>query len=283
MKTRRNCAKLAALGLVAVMGASPAFAAPMEVTILDNNPTPWGWTGTNTIGAPTDGNFGIAKEDNETEPTTVRAQEWDLEAFVVKGSLLYLVGGYDFLNGLEGGRPGDLFIKSGGSKPSGNPLTTPLPVEVQNSVYGYKYAIDLSLGGLWNHGGFGGSANVYQLSNTSWLTTVANDSLGANPYVYARGGTLLGSIGVDYDVGLNAGQVDAITGLSLNLQGGSHNIVTLDLSTLSLGSSVWLSYTMSCGNDSIKGHIPDSGTSALLVGLGLGTLCLLGLRRRQIR
>lgn len=293
MKTRRNRVELTALlGLMAALGASPAFAGPMEVTILDHNPLPWGWTGTNTIGLPTDGNFGAAKEDNEVEPdpakwpltpgNTERDQKWDLEAFVVKGNSLFLIGGYDFVNGLDGGRPGDLFIKNGGSQPGGIPLTNPPGGEVLNAIYGYSYAIDLSLGGAWAHSGFGTTANVYALSGTSRLTSVANDSFGANPYVYAGGGTAAGTVGLTYTTGLTAAGVDGLTGLALNLQGGNHNVLELNLGSL-MGSGTWLSYTMSCGNDSIKGHIPDSGTSALLLGLGLGTLSLLGLRRRQIR
>ena len=58
---------------------------------------------------------GSGGEDNETEPNTLTGQHWDLEAFFLDGTLLTLVGGFDFENGVTDkyGRdwaPGDIFV-----------------------------------------------------------------------------------------------------------------------------------------------------------------------------
>jgi len=52
-------------------------------------------------------------EDQEVEPGMARSQAWDLEGFFVNGTVLSLVGGYDFKNGAGSGKKfysGDIFI-----------------------------------------------------------------------------------------------------------------------------------------------------------------------------
>src|SRR3954464_13502577 len=69
------------LGLLAAAGSGTLFAA--DITVADGSLTSTIF-GTDTRGL---------HEDNETEGNTVGSQVWDLEAFVVKGSKLYVIGG----------------------------------------------------------------------------------------------------------------------------------------------------------------------------------------------
>ena len=60
------------------------------------------------------------------------------------------------------------------------------------------------------------------------------------------------------------------------------------LGSIPLGTDVWFSYTMECGNDSLKGkyaggfyRTPDSAASVLLIGLGLAAMGFFGLKSRR--
>ena len=264
---------LIAVGLIS--GASRSFASPVNITVADNDPVA-------TTFAP--GQGGQGGEDNETEHGTTPGQVWDLEAMVVNGSTLYLVGGFNFLAGEGGYKPGDLFIKVGGTNPGFQPLSAPGTVD--NSVYGYSYVVDLTQ----PVGATGSFATVNSLSSGSLFDSVAFDDRGANPWRYNSGGTNVANQGIGYVAGLADG--DPILGfLGVGgLTGGWHNILAIDLSFLSVaaGNTVYFSYTMECGNDSLKGEygggfdrVPDGGASVFLISLGLGAMALVGLKRRQ--
>lgn len=123
------------------------------------------------------------REDNETESgfnngthvNTVGAQKWDLEGMSVQGSVLSLVGGFNFKDGqLDGStriQPGQLFIKVGGSAPGYSPLAN--TTGTIKNVYGYNYAVDLI------------SGKVYNLTANSDLYSTTYDFLGSNPWKYA--------------------------------------------------------------------------------------------------
>ena len=280
------------LSLTGLLAAPQAFAG--EITITDSgDPASWGFGG---------GPFGIAGEDNETEKGTVRSQAWDMEAFVLSGgSNLQMVGGYDLVNGEAGAggvlpgwlTPGDLFIKIGGSAPSNLPDNR--GVANVNNDYGYDYVIDLTNNALSRNGISASqtSATVFALDSSSILETVVYDDFGANPWRYLSGATTSFSTGISYTSGLNAAQTATATGL--NLLGGSHNILNIDLGFLASHpgitdtTNVWLSYTMECGNDSLKGltqgspdiSVPDNAYSLLLAGLGLGLMVAFSRRRNS--
>lgn len=244
---------------------------------------------------------GSGLEDNETEPGTIQSQVWDMEAFVIDTSSfnaahksLFVVGGYDLINGEYSGAQnrnltsGDVFIKVGGSQPGFAP-TTSTPSAVPNSYYDYTYAVDLSAIGL----AVGtGSTTAYSLSSTSTLNTVIYDQFGANPWTYRSGATSSVAANIKYTAGLANGHA-ALAALGLGgLVGGSHNILEIELAfltdTVPDGTDVWFSYTMECGNDSLKGNysggfdrVPDGGITALLIGLGLLSMSAVGLRRRK--
>jgi hypothetical protein len=282
---------LISIGLV--LGVSQALA--VDITIADYNP------GAGFGGGP----FGAALEDNETEPGTVASQAWDMEAFVIKGSTLYIVGGYNMQAGEAGSggsvvsgmlTPGDLFIKVGGTQPLFSPTAN--TGNVTNSIYSYSYAVDLTQ----NVGATGPSAQVFALNPGSVLKTAVYDQFGANPWKYDNGAQYnqgnqpFATSTLGYSSGLTTAQVNTMT-YDVNILAGispvglSHNVLTVDLSFLGsipLGTDVWFSYTMECGNDSLKGkyaggfyRTPDSASSVLLIGLGLAAMGFFGLKSRR--
>ena len=156
---------LIAAGLV--LGASRSFAAAVNITVADNDPVATSFGG---------GPFGQGLEDNETEHLTSPGQQWDMEAFVISGSTLYIVGGYNMLAGEAGYKPGDLFIKVGGSNPGFQPLAI-TPGTVDNSAYGYSYVVDLTQ----PVGATGALASVYSLASGSLFDTVALPTAPVTP------------------------------------------------------------------------------------------------------
>ncbi len=271
---------LIAAGLV--LGASQASAA--NITIADNDPTANGFGG---------GPLGVGGEDNETEGGTISSQVWDMEAFVINSSnphTLYIVSGYNLQAGESGSggsvvsgklTPGDLFIKIGGA-PGFGP-TAPNSGNTTN-IYGYNYVVDLTQ----PVGATGANAAVYSVDANSVFNTVIYDQFGANPWRYSSGGTSAGNYGISYQSGLTDSAVNSLLGISVT--GGLHNVLSVDLSFLSVanGTDVYFSYTMECGNDSLKGkysggfdRVPDRGTSALLIGLGLAAMAFVGIKSRR--
>jgi hypothetical protein len=295
-KTKRL---LLAAGLMVV--GSTAFASNITVhdfaSIADGGTLPgsaYGWNG---------GPLGVGLEDNETEQVstpstaTIRNQSWDMEGFSVSGKNLYMVGGYDQVAGNEGFSRGTIFIKVGGALPGDAPLT-PGSGNVLNSIYGYDYAVD-PITGL-----------VTKLKGTTVLNTTVYDQLGSNPWKVdttvgnPNNGTL--TTGHSYVAGLNATGVGSLTGESTfnalrGDNGGNggvggtaavnkHNVATIDLTFLgniAANTPVYFSYTMECGNDSLKGLtvdgfklVPDGGTSLMLLGMGLSSLVVAGRRFR---
>lgn len=277
-----------------------------NITIQDNQPIKWGFLGDSGGAALTSGGFGQGSEDNEVEThkqstssrgytligsdyylNTTRSQAWDLEGIFLNGTSLSLVGGYDFLNGLSGGRPGDLFIKVGGSKPGTGP-TTAGSGDFQNSAFGdggYTYVVDLSVsaysgsGTYANAAGFGPTAFWYQLTGDSMLKSVIYDQMASNAWKYEpTGGENLGLANLTYEANAD------ITNYA-NFAGTVHNVLTIDLAGIFTEGlpkeDLWFSYTMQCGNDSIKGvsRVPDGGYTTILLGFAL---LALGLGRRMI-
>lgn len=329
MNTRINYAGLAAVGIGLLLGASQLLA--LEITIPDYQGSPNNTNNNGFIGYGSSSNggnqslaglgvngFGVnTYEDQEVERGTIgpaiAGQMWDLEAFVKNAAQLQIWSGYDLLNGLNGGRPGDLFIKVGGTNP---PSLPGVGTTHQNSAYGagWDYAVDLSLAS--GYAGLTGNYNipestfnsttikVYDLNASSWLNAVINESFRSNPWQYANSvgtGQTQTNDRVLTTTGTYVRRIDnAGTGLGLlgddpthpdPVRHKTHNVLTLDLGflgTITPNTNLWFSYTMECGNDSIKGYdnrgqdrVPDGGASALLMGLGLTVLSLLGLKRQK--
>ena len=238
-------------------------------------------------------------EDNEVERVgstiALRGQHWDLEAFVVKGTKLVLIGGYDLQAGYPNPGtasnplqlPGDLFIRTGGFVPGPGNSTEP----AINSDYGYSHAVILSTGA------FGPTATVQILDNDSRFNTVQHDVLASNPWKYLDGAASSTTTGIEYFAGLTQAQIAAAYGVQLRADGGVsvdgtpayelHNALEIDMAFLGGAQQIALSYTMQCGNDSLKGFneggftlVPDGGMSLALLGMGLGGL-LMAARSRK--
>jgi hypothetical protein len=248
------------------------------------------------------GPAGLGGEDNEVEGgmSVARGQVWDLEVLGISGSLgsrdLIYVGGYNPIsNSLGGdGNKGDIFVKVGGSMPVPGPVAadggTVTNGEISNSDAGnWTYAIRFN----------DTSATVYKLSSSSTLTDVRYDQLKSNPWAYYSGGTVE-ETGVDvvyYPVLANSdinngalnllGDGKASIDVSESLRTENHVGIVIDMSWLDVPDNVpvWFSFTMKCGNDSIKGgfdggfRTPDGGMSLILLGMGLMAVSFVNRRR----
>jgi hypothetical protein len=300
-----------------ILGASNASAAEITIqdvgtgsfgTPLKNYNNSFSGDGGTSLGSGTLGG-GIANEDNETEWGTQAGQAWDMESFYLIGNKLYIIGGYDMQAGAAGSggsiisnklTPGDLFIKVGGLTPDVAP-TIGIPSVVQNGVdggsvtqstpnYGYTFAIDLSNVTSGNPAGaFGATASVYNLTSTSLLNTVVYDDRLANPWKVANGHAVGGTTSISYQTGKSSSYISS-TFSGLTVAGTNHNVLEIDLSFMSVpvNTQVYFSYTMECGNDSLKGQygggfdqVPDQSTSVLLIGLGFSAMALFGIKRRK--
>ena len=179
----RNIQSLCALSAFALF-AGPSFAAlyGTDITISDNNYSGSDWYSN--------------REDQETEvnPTTVTSQQWDLEAMMMQGSKLSLVGGYDFKNGVTWGdghnyASGDIFIDVTGDAVYGTPANSgsgatgygagPHTATTAN-VFGYDYVMDLDYSTM--------TYNVIKLTSSSLVSRVV-DVESSNPWRYVSGGT----------------------------------------------------------------------------------------------
>lgn len=278
---------LLTLALAGSLATAPAFAA--NITIQDNDPTTGGVFagGINTIP-------GVV-EDNEVETGAAHGQAWDMEGFFINGSTLSMVGGYSLTNGQTHSgyiyKPGDLFIKIGGGSPS--PAPDPSGTGVVNGTIpnygGYTFVVDLTYGGpAQGIGASQGSANVYLLDGASVLDSVTYDWMGSNPWRYSSGGTLVASTAISYTTGLSNAAVGFAGGYHNKLDVSMNFLYNLGYIDENYADVVWFSYTMECGNDSLKGQwndgfdrISDSASTLGLLGLGLAALAGLSRRRRS--
>ena len=217
--------------------------------------------------------IGVGQEDQEVEPGAAVGQEWDLEGFFLKGNELTMVGGYNFLR-TDDYAAGDVFIDTngdavyGGAWPNGSGGNDPI-----KNIFGYEYVLDMDFGSK--------TYSVFSINADSILKTVTYDNMDeANPWRYKYGGTLVGdleNLSMNYQTGLSNGDVD--------LYGGSHNAVGVDLSFLGSGSPFTAHFTMRCGNDNLMGSgtttapVPEPATMILF---GSGLIGLAGIGRRNM-
>ena len=231
-------------------------------------------------------------EDNETEPGTATGQLWDLEAFFFEGTLLTLVGGWDFENGVpadSGGGPnsnwdpGDIFIDVQGDAMFPAPPYSPSP-------WGYEYAVQMT--------GFNSDGTLdYDIFRTtdSGVTVLKTDGVPqSNPWKVISTNQAAGSGQGRHWAGLSDTQVETLFGEKLlgvwegmpddGLQ--THFAIQIDIADLpggpapnyTPGNEMIFHYTMECGNDVIMGAIPEPAT-ILLIGLGLIGIAAVGRKR----
>ncbi len=261
------------LAVVFLLLATHAFALTLgtEITVSDNNIKNEKWHKVN--------------EDQEVEPGMAHGQLWDLEGFFQSGSLLSLVGGYDFLNGVNGIDSGDIFIDINGDAVYGDIHNSATAGNVVvNQTFGYDYVFDLDFSDPSNF-----SFDLYSLDGgSSTVTSKYTANQGSNPWRYDSGGVFLESGSFNYLAGLSSAEAGGFAG-------GLHNVLQLDLNGIvtdilagggTLPVDFTAHFTMECGNDNIigKGNLPPTPTpepsTVLLFGVGLMGLGVFAKRKR---
>jgi len=231
------------------------------------------------------------------EPGCQAHQMWDLEAFLLTGSTLTLVGGFDFENGIaqDSSRndliredvwdAGDIFVDIDGDAVFGSAIDMSQYNVVDrfvNATFGYDYVLDID----WE--GDTVTYDVLSLGDSSLLTVYFDQNEGANPWRIARGGTLVEGYQdlelIDY-YSTSDSSVEGIT-----LEGGNavypHYVAKFDLGFIDFENldEMYVHTTVECGNDSLMGHeddfnVPDGGATIALLGMALVGLAALARRR----
>lgn len=289
---------LVAVSILAIMFlASGAWADNITIpdTILNSTFTP----------APLAGNPG--GEDQEVETGMVNNQSWDLEAFLLTGNTLSIVGGWNFIAGQYDGTAlsvsdralywdsGDVFIGLGdltdpilygATAPDVNPNSP-----TTGNDYNYDFVLDID----WENSlGFNGGNSIYYdvvkltggpavLQRTVYGGDGHNE--GSNPYRLISGGLPVTSGMATFS---NQG-----TATYENLVGGQHYQMDFDLSAAGMGVGAttpgfWAHFTMECGNDDLIGYaedytppVPEPMSMVMLGCLGAGMFGARKLRRRK--
>jgi hypothetical protein len=251
---------------------TPSFAHAVAINItipdgLTSNGNPW---------------YKNTNEDQEVEPGNETGQKWDLEAFFQDGSILTIVGGFDFKDGVKVSKyltfeSGDIFIDVTGDAIYGadNTATSTGWTTVANT-YGYDYVYDVDFET--------GTYTLYALTDASTVTVYYSENSESNPYRYASGGTVVAT-GV-----LVFTELDNNNPLASDFEGKTHYALSVSLDGLPQGIDYVAHYTIGCGNDNLMGEgqtpelagpqdanpVPEPQTIALL----LSGVVAFGVRKR---
>ena len=219
-----------------------------------------GFTSDGSVG-PT----GQGLEDQEVEPGALANQDWDLEGFFQSGSLLALVGGWDFVSGdplYPTIKSGDIFLDTNGDD-------------------NFDYVLDMDLDPVLDDQGNPTNPNyltysVYSGDFETDKTTGGPSGLNGLDWRYSGGGIEVPgfqNIGMAY-------VEDQPNGYGLT--GGLHNAVFVDLAFLDTGTDFTSYFTMACGNDIVNGSTAPIPEPATMLLLGTGLIGLAGIGRKKL-
>jgi hypothetical protein len=284
MKKTYACICLVAIAGFCVVSGAAAGPYGENITIFDNK--------SSTTGDD------VGLENNEAEPGMVQTQPWDLEGFFLNGSVLTLIGGYDFINGYGGYTSGDIFISTDDSygyaaasaATQSQIISSPTDgYQTYSDNFGYEYVLDVT----WDGSSAGFDIRDLQTGGVEtqsvWFEkNETGTSPTSNPYLYFGGGSIVqgGEAFVDL------GEIDG-HGFSEWTNNGDdiHYAVSFDLAPLLTlgnlwGSELFFHFTMGCGNDNMIGQgtapVPEPATM-LLFGTGLAGLAGRVIRKRHGR
>lgn len=218
----------------AILMAMPTVSG-LDITVNDGVGVGSGWYAAN-------------RENQEVEPNTITGQVWDMESFEIdhNAQSLIMTGGYNFTNpaGLDGFRPGDLFI------------------DINGGSYDYVAVI----------GNAPSSYNVYTLGSTFGVFYGQNSL--SNPWRYDTGGSL---VAVNKSITYSSFVDGEGTHYQANID------IAWLLNSVPNGSTIKFHNTMECGNDNLIGQytlyrdVPEASDSQYLFGIGI--LCMMGYRK----